>query len=560
MKRLILTVCAAVLCWSAAAQAILKISDVDTRVMLEEDGSAWVTQVWKAHAGSSGTEFYIPVDNLGRMTIGELSVWENGQEYESRGDHWDVDRSRDWKTGKCGIVRKRGGAELCWGLGAPGNHTWTIRFRLTGLVQSYEDADAFNYMFVNKGMKPAPEHARVTMEPTFDCPTWTSENTRVWAFGFYGEINVVDGKVVAETSESMSPSSGVITLVKFEKGMFHPSVDKGGPVQDLIDRALEGSSYGEDEDEEMWPLILFGIAFMLIIVGGIFFVIWAAIASARGYKWKTSIFGKKKIDGWYRDIPLEGNLLAAHYLLAKGKRFEVSAPASNLIGAFFLRWVMEGKLVVHPDPNSSKRVNLEFKADEGSADDVENDLFYWARAASGDNLVLEKGEFEKWSTKNYKKLTAWPDRAIARGKSWFHNKGYFKTDGVCTEEGAAQACHLIEFQNFLKDFTLSGERGAPEVGLWKDYLVFAQLFGIAEKVAKQFQKLYPAAFDQLAQQAGVDPTTLFYTMNWTNNFSTRAFNNAVSRSSSGSISGGGGRSSFGGGGGFSGGGFGGGGR
>ena len=119
MKRLILTVCAAVLCWSAAAQAILKISDVDTRVMLEEDGSAWVTQVWKAHAGSSGTEFYIPVDNLGRMTIGELSVWENGQEYESRGDHWDVDRSRDWKTGKCGIVRKRGGAELCWGLGAP---------------------------------------------------------------------------------------------------------------------------------------------------------------------------------------------------------------------------------------------------------------------------------------------------------------------------------------------------------------------------------------------------------------------------------------------------------
>ena len=295
MKRLILTVCAAVLCWSAAAQAILKISDVDTRVMLEEDGSAWVTQVWKAHAGSSGTEFYIPVDNLGRMTIGELSVWENGQEFESQGDHWDVDRSRDWTTGKCGIVRKRGGAELCWGLGAPGNHTWTIRFRLTGLVQSYEDADAFNYMFVNKGMKPAPEHARVTMEPTFDCPTWTSENTRVWAFGFYGEINVVDGKVVAETSESMSPSSGVITLVKFEKGMFQPSVDKGGPVQDLIDRALEGSSYGEDDDDDMWALALFGIASMLLLVGGIFFVIWAAIASARGYKWKTSIFGKRRL-------------------------------------------------------------------------------------------------------------------------------------------------------------------------------------------------------------------------------------------------------------------------
>ena len=535
-------------------QAIRNIRDVDIRVELEKDGSAWVTQVWKAEAGSSGTEFYIPVENLGPMTIGHLAVSENGVAFESLGDKWDVDKSRSYKTGKCGIVRKSGGAELCWGLGDSGDHVWTVRFHLTGLVQSYNDADAFNYMFVNKGMNPAPEHARVTIVPAFECQKWVVNNPRVWAFGFYGDINVVDGKVVAETSESMSPSSGLITLVAFEKGLFRATVEQDGPVQDLIDRALEGSSYGEGGDDDFWGLALMAILFVLLFVGGVGFLIWAAIVSALGYKWKAKIFGKKKIDGWYRDIPLEGNLLAAQYLLAKGKRFSISAPASNLIGAYFLRWVMEGKLVVHPDPKSSKRVNLEFKADEGSADDVENDLFYWARAASGDNLLLEKGEFEKWSTKNYKKLTAWPDRAIARGKTWFRNKGYFKTDGVCTPEGATQACHLIEFQNFLKDFTLSGERGAPEVGLWKDYLVFAQLFGIADKVAKQFQKLYPAAFDQLARQSGVDPTTLLYTMNWTNNISTRAFNNAVSKSSAGSVHGGGGHSSFGGGGGFSGGG------
>ena len=333
-------------------------------------------------------------------------------------------------------------------------------------------------------------------------------------------------------------------------------MEKEGPVQELIDHALDGSSYGEDDEE--WPLVLFGIGFLLLFFGGIFIVIYAAVASARGYKWKTSLFGKKKIDGWYRDTPLEGNLMAAYYLLSKGKRFGLSYPANNLIGALFLRWIMDGSLAVLPDPKSEKRVNLEFKADDASADNVENDLYRWARTASGSNDILEKGEFEKWSTKNYSKLTSWPDRASARGKSWFKKKGYFKTTGVCTEEGAVQACHLIEFQNFLKDFTLSGERGAPEVGLWKDYLVFAQLFGIADKVAKQFQKLYPAAFEELSQQMGMNPTSLLYTMNWTNNISTRAFHNAASRA--GSVSGGGGHSSFGGGGGFSGGGFGGGGR
>ena len=541
----------------AQAQAIREIRDVDIKVELQKDGSAWITQVWNVEAGSSGTEFYIPIGNLGPMTVSRLSVSENGQAIESQGEKWDVDRSRSWKTGKCGIVPKRDGVELCWGLGEKGDHIWTARFLVTGLVQAYDDADAFNFMFVNKGMDPAPEHARVTIVPAFDCLGWTSDNTRVWAFGFYGDINVVNGTVVAETSEDMGYSSSLICLVKFDKGMFAPAVEKGGPVQDLIDRALDGSSYGDDDEDE-WPLVIFAIGFILLFVGGIFVLIWVAVASARGYKWKSSIFGKKKIDGWYRDIPLEGNLMAAYYLLSKGKRFEVSYGANNLIGALFLRWIMDGSLAVVPDPKSEKRVNLEFKADDASADDVENDLYRWARTASGTNDILEKGEFEKWSTKNYKKLTAWPDRVIARGKSWFRGKGYFKADGICTEEGAAQACHLVEFQNFLKDFTLSGERSAPEVGLWKDYLVFAQLFGIASKVAKQFQKLYPAAFEELTRQSGLDPVSFLYMMNWTNSISARSFSNATAKA--GSVSGGGGHSSFGGGGGFSGGGFGGGGR
>ena len=189
---------------------------------------------------------------------------------------------------------------------------------------------------------------------------------------------------------------------------------------------------------------------------------------------------------------------------------------------------------------------------------MEADLFQWARTASGDNLILEKNEFEKWSRNNYKKLTAWPERAIARGKSWFNSKGYFAKDGVCTLDGQARACHLIEFRNFLKEFTLSSERASSEVALWKDYLVFAQLFGIADKVAKQFKKLYPDVFAEVAHGTGMDEVSFMRMMYWTNYMSSRSFNNAVARA--GSINGTGGHSSFGGGGGFSGGGFGGGGR
>ncbi len=541
----------------AWAESIRTIREVDIRVELNRDGSAWITQRWDVEAGDTGTEFYLPVGNLGPMTIGQLQVSENGVPFESVGEDWDVDRNRKWKTGKCGIVPKRNGVELCWGLGEEGNHLWEVRYFVTGLVQAYEEADGFNFQFVNKGMQPAPNRACVTIVPAFDCPSWTYDNTRAWAFGFYGDISVENGTVVAKTSTAMSYDSSIIALVRFQKGLFSPTVVNGGSFQKLLDRALEGSSYGEDEEGN--DGVLFLVVFGLLFFGGIALLIGVGIASTLGYKWKKSFFGKAKIHEWYRDVPLEGNLFAAHYALTKGHRFAIgSGEANRLIGAFFLRWIMNGQVRVQPDPSSSKRVNLLFQAESVSEDEVEESLYQMARHAAGSNQLLEKGEFEKWSTAHYKKMMAWPERAIAHGREWFHSKGYLIKSTTCTTEGQVEACHVIEFQNYLKDFTLSDQREAVEVGLWKEYLVYAQLFGIAEKVAKQFKKLYPAQFEELAQSTGMNPTTLYYTMHWTSRTSARAFTNAVSKA--GNINGTGGHSSFGGGGGFSGGGFGGGGR
>ena len=549
MKRLTAIALAVLLCWSAAAQ---RIRDVDILVELQQDGSAWITQTWDVKT-VSGTEWYMPIDNLGPMSVSSLSVTENGTQFQSLGNNWDVDRSFEWKSGKCGIVQKSDGVELCWGLGWHGDHKWTARFLVTGLVQAFDDADGFNFMFINPGLLAAPEHAKVTIVPAFDCPQWTYDNTRVWGFGFYGDINVVDGKVVAESSESSSYNSKLIALVKFEKGLFSPAVTRGGDFQTFLDRALEGSSYGEDE-KFSW---IIGLLSFLLVFGPILYGIYAWIASTLGYKYKKSLFGRSRITDWYRDVPLEKNLFASAFLLAKGHRFKLATSPNNVIGAFFLRWIMDGKVKVMPDAKSEKRVNLLFSKDVSFTDDLEKDLYNMALSAAGDNLLLETNEFEKWSKKNYNKLLAWPDRAYARGRSWFRDKGYFLKDDVCNTEGAIQACHVIEFKNFLNDFTLSKERGAIEVGMWKDYLVYAQLFNIADKVAAQFKKLYPAQLQELSESVGVDTSTLIYTMNWTGRMSNGAFTSAASHAA-GSISGKGGHTSFGGGGGFSGGGFGGG--
>lgn len=532
-----------------------QIRDVDITVDLRADGSARITQVWDATV-VRGTEWYIPIENLGPMTVTDLTVSENGREYISEGRRWNVDRSLEEKAGRCGIVEKRDGVELCWGQGSYGNHVWTASFTVDGLVQSLQDADAFNFMFVNPGLIAPPQHAKVTIRNATGGKEWTYDNTRVWGFGFIGDINVRGGEVIAESSEPFGPISQLIAMVRFEKGLFTPTVSRDISFDEMKADALEGSSYGEKD-----PFLgIFAALFLLFFGGGMFVSIWAIVQTAMGKKYKKSMYGKTKITEWYREAPMDGDLFASYYVLENGWRFGGKTSSKGLIGALFLRWILDGKLSVQPDPKKAKRVNLAFPEGIEIPDETENSLYQMALQASGSNLLLESGEFEKWSEKNFKKVTAWPEKAQARGRKYMQDKGYFLKGTTTNEDGAREACHVVEFKNFLDDFTLSKERGAAEVGLWKDYLVFAQLYGIADKVAAQFERLFPAEFQEISQSVGVDPTVMMRTINMTNSISTSAINRAVARQQAGSISGKGGHTSFGGGGGFSGGGFGGGSR
>ena len=106
-----------------------------------------------------------------------------------------------------------------------------------------------------------------------------------------------------------------------------------------------------------------------------------------------------------------------------------------------------------------------------------------------------------------------------------------------TKDGQEKARQLVEFKNFLEDFTLSAKRGAIEVTLWEDYLVFAALFGIADRVAKQFEKLYPSEYQAFTQTARLDAgVSLYSLMRLTNSISASAMRAALAKKSAESIS------------------------
>jgi len=534
-----------------------QIRDIDETVLLRRDGSARVTQVWDVET-TSGTEFYLPFESLGPMYITDLSVSENGEAFVSEGDGWDTDRSREKKRGRCGIVRKSGGVELCWGVGDHGNHRWTVSYTIRGLVMQMGDYAGLYFTFVNPGLMASPQHVRVRLVNETGGPEWTSDNVKVWGFRSESEIFVEDGAVRAESLAPFGSEDEMTVLVRFDDGLFTPDVQYEKSFDEIQEMAFKGSDYPEklSAGDIFWLVVGFFLILFFTPIGWALLAIFLGIYYGISYyllgrKYKKSIFGKARIKGWYRDIPLDGNIAAAYYALETGSVLGGSKFGNNLLAAYFLRWVLRGKVGVESDPKNKKRVNLRLESDATFDDAFENDLYKMVYEASGNNRVLEAGELEKYARKSFKKVSDIPSREKARGHRWFEDRKMTQGKEGLNEKGQKKALQLIEFKNFLEAFTLSAERGAIEVTLWEDYLVFAALFGIADKVAKQFEKLYPAQFKEFYASAGMHGLSLGTLMSVSHDLSAAAMRNAALEKSSRSVSSGGSGRSSGGGGHFS---------
>ena len=551
MKRFLTTLFfVAALCFAAAAQ---EIRDIDETVVLRADGSARITQVWDVTV-VSGTEFYLPFDHLGPLDIHDLAVSEGDLAFVSEGDRWDVDRSLEQKRGRCGIVRKNHGVELCWGQGSLGDHVWTVSYTVDGLVMKMGEYNGLYFSFVNPGLSAPPQHVKVTLVNETGGPAWTPDNVKVWGFRSPSEIFVEDGTIRAESTEAFSYNSAMTVLARFDADLFTPAVDYKKDFQKVQDLAFRGSDYKDKvtlEDIFTWILLIGGLLIFTpvgwVLLGVLYLLIHAFTYHVLGWKYEKKFFGARRIKGWYRDVPLEGSIPAAYYVLSNGDRMNNLGKdiSKNLIGAYFLRWVLDGLVEVLPDPGKKSRVNLSFEKNEEFTEPVESALYAMVREASGSNLILEAGELEKWSKKSFSRISNLPERTKTLGLKWFQDNRYYAKNNHLTKEGQEQARHLIEFKNYLEDFTLSRERGAIEVTLWRDFLVLAALFGIADKVAREFEKLYPVQFTQFTQSAGfTNATTLFNTLHMSNDISASAMRQALAEKamqqmrSSGSSSGG----------------------
>ena len=227
---------------------------------------------------------------------------------------------------------------------------------------------------------------------------------------------------------------------------------------------------------------------------------------------KGRVLPNQKDINYYRDIPCGGSIYKGYFLvdnyITTVKRND---SRSGLMGAIFLRWIKDKRVTIV----KTKGGILDFGKNEfaldittlaPSGDLVEEKLIYMLREAAGTNEVLESKEFEKWCYSNYRKIDNWFEYAttqaikeyVAEGaiverevpvKSLFGTKTIKQS--FVNPEVKQDAINLYGLRKYLSDYSLIHEREPIEVMLWEEYLIFAQILGIADKVESEFKKLYP---------------------------------------------------------------------
>lgn len=536
-----------------------EIYKIDIQVKINSDASADITETWNMKVGE-GTEVYKPMTNLTSSEISNFKVYdESGTNYTNI--DWDINASLASKKYKSGIHYTSDGLELCWGMGSYGKHTYTISYHVTNFVRNVEDSQMVYWKLVNDSMDPAPEKVTITLSSDI----YFSATLDVWGYGYKGYAYVADGKIYMETESDLDSSEYMVLLAKFDANTFEATATEEGNFDSWQEKAEEGTfDYDYSEKSSKLDIILETLIIIFSFIFPVFIMIIIILTSQ-----KTGIadvdFGSegKKIDkknlNYFRDIPCKKDIHRAYFIATL---YGLNKKKEDFLGTVLLKWLNEEKIQVIETSKtlfSKSKNSIDLKKDEEKnfTNTLEQELYDMLLTASKDG-VLENKEFEKWCSNHYSKILDWFNKVINEEKKVLVEDGslietekvtlkVFKSKTYIAQPSLKQeAIELAGLKQFLVDFSDMKNKEAIEVHLWKEYLMFAQIFGIANKVAKQFKNLYPDLITDMNYDNIVFVNTISYN-GISHAQSARSRAESYSSGGGGFSSGGGGGGSFGGG-------------
>lgn len=534
------------------------IKKISMDIAIDDNGTATITEVWNC-TNNEGTEVYHPYYNLGNSEITMLSVTDGSTQY-TKMNSWNTSGTLSSKANKFGINKISDGVELCWGISNYGTHTYTVKYQITNFVSELTDSQMIYWTLIPYDFSTQIGSVYIKIHTNFRI----SDTTDVWGYGNYGgTAYVYDGYIEMQSDGTLATNEYMTILVKFPLGTFKTNNKLNSDFQYYYEMAEEGSTkYNNNSSGVNFFSILVPIISILFNFGVFSVIILALSSITNREKFNFGESGKKieKDIPYFRDIPCNGDIFRAYYI---GYQYGIISKKTDVLGSIILKWLKDSIIRVEKREVGTIRkkedtvVILNETNPELIIDEKEKALFKMLYEASEDG-ILENKEFEKWCKKSYSKILSWFDKIIEREKEKLVTEGLIKVEEItnmkvfkskqytATKGLKEEAIQLAGLKKYLQEYTLIKERKAIEVHLFEEYLIYAQMMGIAKEVAKEFKELYPELIEQSSY--GTYDNIIFIHMCSTHGISqanaAKARAESYSSGGGGSFGGGGGRRRF----------------
>ena len=483
-----------------------------------------------------------------------------------------------------------------------------IKYTIKDAIVLHEDVAELYWTFVPDGFEETLKNVQVEVHlPESD----TSEFFRFWAHGnLDGEISKIDNRGVKAVIQEVLPGEAVDIRLTFAPNLVNDEITKHSYVT-ALDKIIEVETKRADVANQLRAELLakrnaaVGISWILI---GSIIILGILIYYKYGKSPKSSYFSK-----YNREFIDDYNVEVIDYLMTR--KIGPNALSASIMNLIYKKNIKVKELVT----DKKKEKDYEFSLIHlDKLNDSEVMLVEFLFDTVGKGKVNENQE-KTFTTKDLKKYasgtktcnmfiksyTAWKENVLQKGidEKFFETSSVPKIFGIIilfvsifllmfiinngidyvpsyiaillavifflytlviykkTKKGSEHYARWKAFKNFLNDFGSFELKELPEIILWERYLVYATVFGLADKV-EESMNVYISEMDMSSLPDGYYPVfTYIHISPMIYSSFNQAINNAYQRQAanyanthSSSSSGGGFGGGFSSGGGFGGGG------
>ena len=398
-----------------------------------------------------------------------------------------------------------------------------IKYTVDDAVVMHNDVSELYWTFIGEDFEDRLNNVNIRVYLPEDDNT---DNFRVWAHGdLTGEVYKHNNSYVEAKINRINPGSPVDIRMTFDKNLIKDSSSLDYNSEDALDEIIKVETKRADEANRQRAMAK-AIYYVFLGITAIS-VIYQLISIYIIYRLFDKEYKSDFVNDYNREFIEDYDVEVVEYIMEK-------SVGSNAMSASIMNLIYKKKIKVER-LNEGKKEEYKFiLVDREDVSDAENHLINFLFIIVGDKESFTTKQLKKYakSTKTYDAFTSnyttWNNKVTKVGESLkiyenhpgvgiysflylfltitltviASNAGAFNPIMVLniilsigifiytlafkkrTKYGNEHYVRWKAFKRFLEDFGDFKNKELPEITLWEKYMVYATVFGIADKVAK----------------------------------------------------------------------------